>query len=110
MAYRFDDPALEKPPLVRWTPEDMWEARPFVAATSTMPPELVTDFHVWVYRLGGDPATIEFEPEMIAAVNEYMGNVEMGTSWGDETESAVGAVVEGHKSMEEWGTPAEELT
>jgi hypothetical protein len=104
VAYRFDDPALNKPPLVNLTPEDMWAARYFVAAACKMPPEIVTDFHVWLYRWGEDPRDIDISPEMVDAMNKHLGRVEMGNEWGDEGE---GTQVE--EGREERGHKAEDL-
>lgn len=48
----FDDPSLNRPALVNWTPADMYDARHYVAAVTSTPFDLVTETEVWAYRIG----------------------------------------------------------
>ncbi len=67
----FDDPSLNRPPLVNWTPADMFDARSYVAAVTCRPLELIDDAAVWSYRFGyTNVADRDYDPFDVNEVNQ----------------------------------------
>jgi hypothetical protein len=104
----FDDESLNRPPLVNWTPTDMYDARPYVAAVTCRPLEMIDEAAVWSYRFGYTNAEDrDFDPFDVNEVNRRDRDRGIGVVHTDSKEGDLSE--DDFPNTDERGTTMEEL-